>query len=62
MKESFAGSPGVGVDLYVIEGGGHTWPGGLRYASVGLIGRTTRSLDASETIWRFFAEHGRSPG
>jgi polyhydroxybutyrate depolymerase len=61
VRESFAGPPGIDVELYVIEGGGHTWPGGLRFASVGQLGRTTRNLDASETIWRFFAAHGRSP-
>ena len=61
VRESFAGPPGIDVELYAIEGGGHTWPGGLRFASVGQLGRTTRNLDASETIWRFFAAHGRSP-
>jgi polyhydroxybutyrate depolymerase len=61
LMESFAGPLGVSVELHVIEGGGHTWPGGLRFAAVGMLGRTTRNLDASETIWRFFASHGR-PG
>jgi polyhydroxybutyrate depolymerase len=46
---------GRDVRLYTIEGGGHTWPGGPGWA--GLLGRTTRDLDATSTIWAFFASH-----
>jgi polyhydroxybutyrate depolymerase len=46
---------GRDVQLYTIEGGGHTWPGGPGWA--GLLGRTTRDLDATTTIWSFFAAH-----
>lgn len=43
------------VTLYTIEGGGHTWPGG---PAVGAgVGRVTRDLSATETIWRFFRQH-----
>lgn len=49
------------VELYTIEGGGHTWPGaGLDLESRGL-GRTTPDLVATETIWAFFAAHPRPP-
>ena len=41
--------------LYVVNGGGHTWPGGEQYLPVFLVGRTSRDFDASETIWQFFA-------
>ena len=46
---------GADVELYVIEGGGHTWPGSDRQPRI--LGNTTQSIDASELIWRFFAAH-----
>ena len=45
------------VVLYAIEGGGHTWPGGLQYLPQSVIGKTSREFNASETIWQFFKEH-----
>jgi polyhydroxybutyrate depolymerase len=45
------------VVLYAIEGGGHTWPGGLQYLPEWIIGKTCRDFDASEVIWQFFKEH-----
>ncbi len=47
---------GVKVILYTIEGGGHTWPGGLQYLPERIIGRTSRDLDANQLIWDFFKE------
>lgn len=43
------------VELYVIEGGGHTWPG--TSAPKPLLGPTTQTIDASAMIWDFFARH-----
>ncbi len=45
------------VCLYRIEGGGHTWPGGLQYLPRIVIGRVCRDFDATETIWAFFKTH-----
>jgi polyhydroxybutyrate depolymerase len=45
---------GSQVVFYVVEGGGHTWPGGVQYLPKGLIGPTSRQLDASRTLWEFF--------
>lgn len=45
------------VVLYAIEGGGHTWPGGLQYLPESIIGKTSREFNASEIIWQFFKEH-----
>lgn len=46
------------VQLYVIDGGGHTWPGSeLSAASATILGPTTFDLDATETIWKFFGQH-----
>ncbi|MCX6008557.1 MAG: hypothetical protein NTW48_00675 [Chloroflexi bacterium] len=48
---------GAEVVLYAIEGGGHTWPGGLQYLPELVIGKTSREFNASEVIWQFFKEH-----
>ena len=48
---------GRAVELYAIEGGGHTWPGGPDAAR--RVGRVSREVNATETIWAFFAAHGR---
>ena len=45
------------VALATIRDGGHTWPGADPF-NVGLpIGKTTTTIDANETIWRFFKHH-----
>jgi polyhydroxybutyrate depolymerase len=49
---------GRSVELYTIEGGGHTWPGGP--AAAARVGRVTREIDATELIWRFFAGHAKA--
>jgi polyhydroxybutyrate depolymerase len=42
------------TDLYIVEGGGHTWPGGL--VDLPPLGHTTRDIVASEIIWELFAQ------
>jgi len=42
------------VVFYIIDGGGHTWPGAI---DVGGFGLTTKQIDASGTIWDFFKAH-----
>jgi len=42
------------VSHYIIEGGGHTWPGSIPIKSLGL---TTQQIKASDVIWKFFAAH-----
>ena len=39
------------TDFYIIEGGGHTWPGALAIESFGL---TTDDISASDIIWDLF--------
>jgi polyhydroxybutyrate depolymerase len=52
------GREGSLVVLDRIEGGGHTWPGGLQNPA--FLGRTTRDMDdPNGAIWRFFAAHPR---
>ena len=44
------------VVLYTIREGGHAWPGG-RPLVPWLLGRTSRSIDATSLMWEFFREH-----
>jgi len=44
------------VVFWLISGGGHTWPGGWQYLPKFFIGRTSRELNASEEIWKFFSD------
>jgi polyhydroxybutyrate depolymerase len=51
------GAEGTEVVVYTIEGGGHTWPGGTQYLPALFVGKASRNLDATQTIWEFFARH-----
>jgi len=42
------------VVFYVIDGGGHTWPGAIPVPRLGL---TTSQISATDTIWAFFEAH-----
>lgn len=56
VLESYGGcKDGADVQLYVVEGGGHTWPGGR--IDVPGLGETTHSISATELSWAFFAAH-----
>jgi polyhydroxybutyrate depolymerase len=44
------------VKFYTIIGGGHTWPGGGPHPQW-FVGRMTRSINASATMWEFFQRH-----
>ncbi len=46
---------GADVVLYVIEGGGHTWPG--HEMPIKLLGKTTKQISANDLIWDFFQKH-----
>lgn len=47
------------VVLYVVEGGGHTWPGSdvLVKADRKILGHTTDDIQATELMWEFFKSH-----
>ena len=51
---------GTEVRGYVVNGGGHAWPGGMQYFPASVIGKTSKNMDASEAIWDFFSRHTRS--
>ncbi len=46
------------VVVYVVRGGGHTWPGTTGRAHS--LGRVTADISASELMWSFFAAHPRA--
>ena len=48
------------VVLYVIQGGGHTWPGGAPAAEWLGLGLTSDAVDATAEIWAFFLDHALS--
>lgn len=48
--------PKTKVGLYTINGGGHTWPGGMQYLSVSMAGKTFSGFDAAEEIVNFLLE------
>ena len=42
------------VIMYIVDGGGHTWPGSIPVAT---LGKTTTTINATQLIWQFFAAH-----
>ncbi|MBI5548856.1 MAG: esterase, partial [Deltaproteobacteria bacterium] len=52
---------GSAVDYYVVEGGGHTWPGGGQYLPEALVGRASEELDGLEAAWDFLLAQRRCP-
>jgi polyhydroxybutyrate depolymerase len=52
------GRDGTEVVAYIIAHGGHTWPGFHTYPGwAKLAGKTAMSVNATEAIWDFFANH-----
>jgi polyhydroxybutyrate depolymerase len=55
VRRTWTGCAGSStVVFYIIEGGGHTWPGAIPVPKLGL---TTKQINASALIWSFFAAH-----
>ena len=48
---------GAIVQLYAVDGGGHTWPGAV---DVPGLGYTTHQISATDLIWAFFAAHPKA--
>jgi polyhydroxybutyrate depolymerase len=50
------------VAFFIIEGGGHSWPGSTAMAGLAnIVGSTTDELDATTEIWHFFQRHALAP-
>jgi polyhydroxybutyrate depolymerase len=53
---TWRGPTGQGdVEFWRVDGGGHTWPGGIQYLPAGIVGRTSDTFDATGAIWRFLS-------
>ncbi len=48
---------GTAVELYAIRGGGHAWPGGIRFLSGD---PPTNEISASKVMWDFFKTHPKN--
>lgn len=59
LRFDYPGCRGAALALLQVNGGGHTWPGGMQYLPAAMIGRVSRDFDASETIWAFFKAQRR---
>ena len=57
-KRTWPNCKGATTTFYIIDGGGHTWPGSL---DVARLGHTTKQIDASATLWDFFKSHSLPP-
>jgi len=55
IERSTGCASGAPVVVYRIDGGGHTWPGGLQYAPRSAIGQVARDFDGGHAIFEFFA-------
>jgi len=47
------------VQMYVVNNGGHGWPGGSQYLPKSVIGIRTKDIDATEVIWQFFKDNSK---
>jgi polyhydroxybutyrate depolymerase len=55
IRRTWSGcKPGSTSVYYLVEGDGHTWPGG---PSLGSLGHATKEISASQLIWKFFSAH-----
>lgn len=45
------------VICYTVNGGGHSWPGGLGFVIEDKLGRTCMDISASDLLWQFFRNH-----
>lgn len=54
QKDDYKG-PAAEVVYYLIEGGGHSWPGGQRILDA--LDAPSKDLQATPLIWQFFAAH-----
>jgi len=51
-------APDASVELYVVKGGGHAWPGSKGSEAIeSVVGPTTFAITADTIMWRFFAAH-----
>jgi len=55
MRKTYGpGKDGAEVVLFIIEHGGHTWPG---RPAPSFIGKATQNISANDLMWEFFERH-----
>jgi polyhydroxybutyrate depolymerase len=54
VLRSYRCPTGVAVDFYIVEGGGHAWPGSTISA---MNGPSTFEINATQIIWKFFRRY-----
>jgi polyhydroxybutyrate depolymerase len=55
---TFSCPKGAEVQLYRVNGGGHSWPGSAFSQQVSsVVGPTTMSISADDLMWKFFQAH-----
>jgi polyhydroxybutyrate depolymerase len=42
------------VELFAVQGAGHTWPSGWQYLPESMVGAVSSDIDAAVAAWRFF--------
>ncbi len=58
VSSSTACPTGSAVNLYTVNGGGHTWPGNPSSAYTDLyLGKTSQNLDATIALWQFLTPY-----
>jgi polyhydroxybutyrate depolymerase len=58
-REYTSCADGAAVDLFTVQGGGHSWPGGGPLPEW-MVGTTSRGIDATSQMWSFFRAHPHS--
>ena len=57
-RRTYSCPDGTAVEFYIVDGGGHAWPGSEFSQSIAnIVGPTTMDLDATATAWEFFRSH-----
>lgn len=57
MRQYGPNEQGQEIVSWVLQDGGHTWPGGTMNLPEWLMGPINRDIDASTLIWDFFSRH-----
>lgn len=61
VKREYPGGVTSPTILYIITGGGHTWPGGTNKGTTQpIVGKVTSQVDASQTLVSVFRQYGLS--
>ena len=58
MLRTYPCPAGAAVEFYIVEGGGHSWPGSKFSEEIAPVtGPTTFEVNATDVIWQFFRHY-----